>query len=93
MYRQVGPLQLDDRGLAVRGVLVRHLLLPMDMGQAEKVIDIVSDTAPGCSINILAQYRPAFRAAEYPELLVLPTTEQVRDARKYAKAMGLKVVQ
>ncbi len=92
MYRQVGPLQLDERGLAVRGVLVRHLMLPMDLGQAEKVIDIVAKTAPGCSINILSQYRPAFRAAEYPELLVLPTKDQLKSARQYALKKGLDVV-
>lgn len=89
MFRQVGPLELNDQGLAVRGLIVRHLVLPMDIGQAEKVIDIVADVAPGCAMSILGQYRPAFRAAEYPELLVLPTPDMVKKFRRYAVKQGL----
>ncbi len=89
MYRQVGPLKLDDRGLAVRGVLVRHLVLPLDIASSEKVIDLVAETAPGCAINVMAQYRPCFRASEYPELLVMPSGKQIERLRERATRRGL----
>lgn len=89
MYRQVGPLQLDDNHLAVRGVLVRHLVLPVDIADSEKVIDVVAETAPGCGINVMGQYRPCYRAGEFPKLLVRPRRETVQRLREHAAGRGL----
>lgn len=89
MFRQVGPLQLDEHDLACRGVLVRHLVLPVDIGESQTVIDIVAEVAPGCAINIMDQYRPCYRAAEFPELLVMPKRGEVRRLREYAESKGL----
>ncbi len=89
MYRQVGPLRLDDRGLAVKGVLVRHLVLPVDIADSKKVIDLVAETAPGCGINVMGQYRPCYRASEFPELLVRLPTGLVEQLREYASRRGL----
>ncbi|MCK4626159.1 MAG: radical SAM protein [Phycisphaerae bacterium] len=89
MYRQVGPLTLDERGLAVRGVLVRHLVLPADLAESEKVIDIVAETAPGCGINVMGQYHPCYRADEFPELQALPSRPEIARLREYAVAQGL----
>ncbi len=89
MYRQVGPLTLDERGLAVRGVLVRHLVLPADLAGSEKVIDIVAETAPGCGINVMGQYRPCYRAGEFPELQALPSRAEIARLRDYAVKRGL----
>jgi putative pyruvate formate lyase activating enzyme len=92
MYRQVGPLKVNKQGLATSGVLVRHLVLPMDAGDVDKVVDVVAQIAPGCGINIMGQYRPAFHAADFPELLVLPGPEKVPRARKRAEKAGLHVI-
>ncbi|HUS47444.1 MAG TPA: radical SAM protein [Phycisphaerae bacterium] len=89
MYRQVGPLALDDRGVAARGLLVRHLVLPGDLAGSEKVIDIVAATAPGCTINVMAQYRPAYRAAEFPELMSRPSPAEIARLREHAGQKGL----
>ncbi len=89
MFRQVGPLHVVD-GLAVRGLMVRHLVLPMDLGDSERVIDIVAEVAPGCGINVMGQYRPCYRADEYPELLLLPDPGEVERLRKYAMSKGLR---
>lgn len=89
MFRQVGPLKIAPSGLAVGGVLVRHLVLPADMAGSREVIDIVARTAPGVGINIMAQYRPAYRAAEFPELLLLPEPAKIEELRKYAQKQGL----
>ena len=89
MYRQVGPLILDERGLAVRGVLVRHLVLPADLAGSEEVIDIVAETAPGCGINVMSQYHPCYRAGEFPELQALPSRAEINRLRDYAVKRGL----
>ncbi len=89
MYRQVGPLTIDRDGLATRGVLVRHLVLPGDLAESRKVVETVARIAPGTGINIMAQYRPCFRAKEFPELLVRPDYGYIRELRLMADALGL----
>ncbi len=92
MVRQVGPLVLDDRGLATRGLLVRHLVMPDDLANSHGVIDIVAETAPGCSINIMAQYHPAHHAIEYPALQKTTDPAEVVALREYAKGKGLRLI-
>jgi putative pyruvate formate lyase activating enzyme len=89
MYRQVGPLELDESNLARRGVMVRHLVLPMDLADSEKVIDTVAEVAPRAGINVMGQYRPCWRADEFPELLSLPHPAEIRRLRLYAASRGL----
>ncbi len=89
MFRQVGTLSLDARGAAMRGVLVRHLVMPGDLAASRGVIDIVAEAAPSCAINVMAQYRPAFGAEEFPELLSRPSMEEVAALRAYAASRGL----
>ncbi len=90
MYRQVGPLETDERGVARRGVLVRHLVMPGDLARSREVIDIVARTAPGAALNVMAQYRPWFRAKEYPELCRRPELEEIRALKAAADARGLR---
>ncbi|MFO7899572.1 MAG: radical SAM protein, partial [Planctomycetota bacterium] len=89
MVRQVGPLALDGRRVARHGVLVRHLVMPGDLAGSRRVIDLVAETAPGCAINVMGQYRPAFRAREFPELLARPDYGEVQALRQYAAHRGL----
>lgn len=89
MYRQVGPLVRNAQGVAQKGVMVRHLVMPNDIAGSRKVIEIVAETAPGCSINVMGQYRPAYRAREYPELQDYPSSEKIRELREYADDLGL----
>ncbi|MFW6145775.1 MAG: radical SAM protein [Planctomycetota bacterium] len=92
MVRQVGPLVLDDRGLAARGVLVRHLVMPDDLARSHAVIDIIAETAPGCAVNIMAQYHPAFHAIEYPALQKTADPANVVALREYAGDKGLRLI-
>ena len=89
MYRQVGPLQMDSNGLATQGVLVRHLVLPMDIADSEKVIDMVAEAAPKSAINVMGQYRPCYRASEFPRLLAVPCKKEVQRLREHASGRGL----
>ena len=69
MWRQVGPLQLDSEGQARRGLLVRHLVLPNGLSQAEEVLRfLASELGPGVSVSLMAQFRPCHGAEGHPLL-------------------------
>lgn len=92
MHRQVGPIELDDQGLARRGVLVRHLVLPRGADDSEAVVDAVARIVPGATINIMAQYRPAWRARRFEVLRRRTESWRVRRLRVRAAEAGLVVV-
>jgi len=91
MYRQVGPLRTDGRGVARGGVLVRHLVMPADLARSRDVVDTVARIAGGAAINIMAQYRPCHHAEEFPELSAYPHGEDVASLKSHAASLGLVV--
>jgi putative pyruvate formate lyase activating enzyme len=93
MHRQVGPLELDHAGVAARGVLVRHLVMPRDLARSQDVINTVAAAAPGCAINIMDQYRPCYHANDHLALLDRPDPQTVSDLRTHAASLGLQVIQ
>ncbi len=69
MHRQVGDLELTADGIARRGLLVRHLVLPAGIAGSDEVMRFLAEEiSSNTYVNIMDQYRPAYRAAEYPEL-------------------------
>jgi len=78
MYRQVGPIKLHQNLIAQKGVLVRHLVIPNSESNSKNVIDVVANTAPGCTINVMGQYRPSYRANEFPELTTCPAQRTIQ---------------
>jgi putative pyruvate formate lyase activating enzyme len=68
MLDQVGCLSLDDDGLAVRGVLVRHLVLPGCLEDSRRCLDFLARLSPDIPVSIMAQYAPRHRADAYPEI-------------------------
>ncbi len=91
MHRQVGDLQMDERGIATRGLLVRHLVLPNGLaGTAEVVRFLASEISPDTYLNLMDQYRPAYRAHQFPELARPITRVEYADALKMAQAAGLR---
>ncbi len=91
MHKQVGDLIIDRRGIAVRGLLVRHLVLPDDIAETEKVVRFIADEISlNTYINIMDQYRPCYRAHEFPELSRRISTDEYRDAINIALRVGLK---
>ncbi len=69
MHRQVGDLKVDDRGIAWRGLLIRHLVLPNGLaGSAEVLKFIATEISNESYVNIMLQYRPMYKAYEYEEL-------------------------
>ncbi len=69
MYRQVGDLVLDERGLARRGLILRHLIMPGQLDETEAILRFVAEElGTGCYVNLMAQYYPAGRTGEFPEI-------------------------
>lgn len=91
MHRQVGDLIIDRRGIAVRGLLVRHLVLPENIAGTEEVVKFVAEEiSKDTYINIMDQYRPCYRAFEFPELSRRITPGEYESAIKAALRAGLK---
>jgi putative pyruvate formate lyase activating enzyme len=91
MHRQVGDLVMDDEGVAVRGLLVRHLVLPENRaGTADVVRFIAEELSADTYVNIMDQYRPCFQAAEHPPLNRRITAKEFKDAVELARKAGLR---
>jgi len=91
MYQQVGNLQTDEHGIAEKGLLVRHLVLPDDIAGSYKVIDIIASLSSDILINIMGQYYPAYQAGKIPALAREVTSKEFYDVVNYAKNKGLRV--
>ncbi len=90
MHRQVGDLVVDARGVAVRGLLVRHLVMPGGLaGTAEVVRFLADEISPHTYLNVMAQYRPAGPGRGVSGLDRRPTRAEVRRATALARAAGL----
>ncbi len=69
MHRQVGDLKINERGIAERGLLIRHLVLPNDIAESEKVLEFIAkEISTNSYVNIMDQYRPCHNASKYEEL-------------------------
>jgi len=90
MHRQVGDLVMDERGIALRGLLVRHLVLPGGLaGTAETAHFLAEEISRDTYINVMAQYRPCYRASNYPPLDRPITRTEYREAVAACRAAGL----
>ncbi len=90
MHRQVCDLTVDERGIAVRGLLIRHLVLPNGLvGSAEVFKFIATELSKESYVNIMLQYRPMYRAYEYKELNREIKMSEYREALDSAKEWGL----
>ncbi len=90
MHRQVGDLVLDPRGIAQRGLLVRHLVLPDDLANTEQVMGFLArEISPDTYVNVMDQYRPCYRADEHPEINRTTTRGEYRRALELAAEQGL----
>ena len=92
MHRQVGNLK-TERGLATRGVLVRHLVLPENLAGSFESIDFIAEQISSkTTINVMDQYRPCYKAHLYPKINRRAYPEEIESVRNYAIQKGLKPV-
>jgi len=90
MHRQVGDLVLDKRGIAQKGLLIRHLVLPGGLAGTEKVMEFIAgELSPNSYVNLMAQYHPQYRAKEFVELDRRITIQEYGRAVEIAREKGL----
>lgn len=94
MHRQVGPLKVDERGLAKRGVLVRHLVMPGLLEETQQILHFLAgEVAPDTYVNVMAQYHPAWKvsAEKYAEINRPLRTAEYQEAVQIAVEEGLRL--
>jgi len=89
MHRQVGDLTIDKRGIAGRGLIIRHLVLPGYIDESKQIIDFAARLSGGTYLNLMDQYRPAYRAREVSRLGVRLPLEEFYQVQAYARKAGL----
>jgi putative pyruvate formate lyase activating enzyme len=91
MYRQVGDVVMDEDGMAVRGVIVRHLILPNGLaGSRESLTWLAKEVAPTITVSIMSQYYPAHRAKEIPLLSRAITLSEYSEVVELVDSLGLE---
>jgi putative pyruvate formate lyase activating enzyme len=90
MHRQVGDLKIDNNGLAYRGLLVRHLVMPDGLAGSREIMRFLADEiSPHTFVNIMGQYRPSHLTDKYPEINRRITRQEFAQAVNAAKEAGL----
>jgi putative pyruvate formate lyase activating enzyme len=83
-------LKVNERGVAVRGLILRHLVLPQNIAGTDRFVTWVArELTTDTYVNLMDQYRPAHRAREYPELARRLTPQEWGQALAWARAAGL----
>jgi putative pyruvate formate lyase activating enzyme len=93
MHRQVGPLVLTGDGIALRGLLIRHLVMPGCLDETRAILEwIAAELGPDTYVNLMDQYHPAGKVAatSYPEINRRLTTREFAEARRIAREIGLR---
>lgn len=90
MYRQVGPLTMDENGIGVKGMLIRHLVLPGGLSSSERIFEFIA-TEVSCDVpvNLMSQYFPADKAVNDPVLGRRITKEEFKEAEDALHKWGL----
>ena len=91
MQRQVGDLTIEN-SIAIKGLLVRHLVLPNGLADSKKVLDVIkNEISNNAYVNVMDQYYPTYRAYEFPELSRRITFKEYEEVRNYALSLGLRL--
>jgi len=90
MHRQVGDLQINEDGIAQRGLLVRHLVLPHGLAGTKEVVNfLANEVSPDTYVNIMAQYHPCHKASQFPSLSRRISAGEFQEAVTLARQAGL----
>lgn len=90
MHRQVGVATPAKDGLMYRGLMIRHLVMPNNVGGTKEVLKWIAENLPKDTyVNIMSQYTPIYKAFEYPEISRRITPKEYKEVVDYAKKLGL----
>jgi putative pyruvate formate lyase activating enzyme len=91
MYRQVGNLVVDENGIGIRGLIIRHLILPGGLSGTERTMKFLSEEiSKDVYISLMSQYFPAYKAPTISELSRRITSDEYEDARRIMEKYGLE---
>jgi len=91
MHKQVGDLIINEKGIAEKGLIIRHLILPNEIAGTEQIVRFIAEEiSPNTYVNIMDQYRPCGKALDDPIINRMITVEEYREAIEAAKKAGLK---
>ena len=90
MHRQVGVAKPNEEGIMERGLMIRHLVMPNDVGGSEQIMEWIGENLPNDTyVNIMAQYTPYWKAYDYPEISRRITEDEYRKVVEKARDVGL----
>jgi putative pyruvate formate lyase activating enzyme len=90
MHRQVGDLTINSKGIAERGLLIRHLVMPQGVASSEAILKFIAEEISVHSyVNIMDQYRPEYQSHDYPEISCRITHKEYMEAIHLAKRFHL----
>jgi putative pyruvate formate lyase activating enzyme len=90
MNRQVGVARPAEDGLMYRGLMIRHLVMPNQVGGTQQIIQWIADNLPKDTyLNLMSQYTPTFKAFEFPEISRRITRKEFMEAVRSARDAGL----
>jgi putative pyruvate formate lyase activating enzyme len=90
MHRQVGDLMLDENGIALRGIILRHLVMPGGVAGTRDIMRFIArEISPNTYVNIMEQYRPCGNARKYPPLDRSITHDEYGEALRVAREEGV----
>ena len=90
MHRQVGDLQMDKNGIALRGLMIRHLVMPDNIAGTDRFVHwVAQELSTTTYVNIMAQYHPEHKAYDYPEISRRITDTEYRQALQWAEEAAL----
>ncbi len=90
MHSQVGVANPAENGLMYRGLMIRHLVMPNGIGGTRKVLEWIAENLPKDTyINIMSQYRPMYKASEFPAISRKITRKEYKNAIRWAKEADL----
>jgi putative pyruvate formate lyase activating enzyme len=90
MYRQVGNLEISKDGVAQKGIIIRHLILPNNLENSFKVLDYIKEIDNDIYVNLMSQYEPVYRAKDFPELNRTVSKRESEKVFDYLVKLGFK---
>ena len=90
MFRQVGNLVISDDGVARRGVIVRHLILPNNLENSFKSLDYIKEIDKDIYVNLMGQHEPVYKSKDFPELNRTVTKEEFDKVFDYLVKLGFE---
>jgi len=90
MHRQVGDLQTDKDGIAIQGLIIRHLVLPHRLAGTKEITKFIAEEiSQNRYVNVMAQYHPCYKAFQIPKLARPPLKQEILEAVEVTREVGL----